>query len=90
MTVGNATGRVKTISQDKWGRWSSQTFQGRAGTTLTIISAYQEAITAAAQSPHIRTRSRDIPKSGVQERFETLSASVPERRPRDSFSRQLQ
>ncbi len=59
MTVGNATGRVKTTSQDKWGRWSSQTFQGRAGVTLTIISAYQvvtdspgKGLTTAALQQH--------------------------------------
>ena len=59
MTVGNATGRVKTTSQDKWGRWSSQTFQGRAGVTLTIISAYQvvtdspgKGLTTAASQQH--------------------------------------
>lgn len=43
LSMGNATGRV--ISQhtkDKWGRWVSQTLQaGAAGTTITIVLAYQ-------------------------------------------------
>jgi exonuclease III len=41
LTVGNATGRVLSQTNDKWGRWVSQTFQGTAGRTITIVSAYQ-------------------------------------------------
>ena len=41
ISAGNATGRVRTTHHDKWGRWTSQTFQGREGITVTIISAYQ-------------------------------------------------
>ena len=40
-TVGNATGRILSETKDKWGRWVSQSFQGSAGRTITIVSAYQ-------------------------------------------------
>ena len=41
LTVGNATGWILNQNKDKWGRWVSQTFQGAAGRTITIVSAYQ-------------------------------------------------
>ena len=41
LTVGNAAGRIISQTQDKWGRWVSQTFQGKVGRTITIVSAYQ-------------------------------------------------
>ena len=41
LTTGNATGRVASQDQDKWGRWVSQSFQGAQGRTITIVSAYQ-------------------------------------------------
>ena len=41
LTTGNATGRIKSQDQDKWGRWVSQTLQGAQGRTITIVSAYQ-------------------------------------------------
>ena len=41
LTAGNATGRIISQTQDKWGRWVSQTFQGMEGRTITVISAYQ-------------------------------------------------
>ena len=39
--VGNATGRILSQDQDKWGRWVSQTLKGAAGHTVTFVSAYQ-------------------------------------------------
>jgi hypothetical protein len=39
--AGNATGRIITQAQDKWGRWVSQTFQGVQGQSITMVSAYQ-------------------------------------------------
>ena len=39
--MGNATGRILSETKDKWGRWVSQSFQGAAGRTITIVSAYQ-------------------------------------------------
>ncbi len=67
MTVGNATGRVRTTYQDKWGRWVSQKFQGKAGVTFTIISAYQVVTdtpskgvtTAAAQQQSFLIQEQD-------------------------------
>jgi hypothetical protein len=41
LAVGNGTGRIISQDHDKWGRWVSQTFQGMAGRTITIVSAYQ-------------------------------------------------
>ena len=41
LAVGNGTGRIISQDQDKWGRWVSQTFQGMAGRTITMVSAYQ-------------------------------------------------
>jgi exonuclease III len=41
LTTGNATGRIISQDQDKWGRWVSQSFQGVQGRIVTIVSAYQ-------------------------------------------------
>ena len=41
LTAGNATGRILSQDHDKWGRWVSQTLQGAAGHTVTVVSAYQ-------------------------------------------------
>ena len=41
LAAGNATGRILSETEDKWGRWVSQTFQGAAWRTITIVSAYQ-------------------------------------------------
>jgi exonuclease III len=41
MTLNHLTGRVVQQTEDKWGRWVSQTLQGRNGRRLTIINVYQ-------------------------------------------------
>jgi hypothetical protein len=41
ITIGDATGRMRDRYVDKWGRWVSQSFIGRAGRIVTIVSAYQ-------------------------------------------------
>ena len=41
MSVGDITSRMSERFQEKWGRWTSQTFRGRDGNALTVISAYQ-------------------------------------------------
>ena len=41
LATGNATGRIISQEQDKWGRWVSQTVQGAQGRQITIVSAYQ-------------------------------------------------
>ncbi|KAI2505037.1 hypothetical protein MHU86_9393 [Fragilaria crotonensis] len=67
MTVGSLTGRLCKQDRDKWGRWSSQVYQGQAGRTLAIISAYQPIvkggvvgkITVAAQHVSLLLNSED-------------------------------
>jgi hypothetical protein len=57
-----------TTLQDKWGRWTSQTFQGRTGVCITIISAYQVVTdgpgkiltTAASQQQSFLIQDRDL------------------------------
>jgi hypothetical protein len=42
LSVGEVTSRLSNRFQDKWGRRTSQTYQGRRGTRqVTVISAYQ-------------------------------------------------
>ena len=41
LSVGNITSRRSERFRDKWDRWTSQTFRGRAGQSLMVISAYQ-------------------------------------------------
>ena len=41
LSTGPATGRILKTGHDPWGRWSYQTFAGKEGKQVTIISAYQ-------------------------------------------------
>ena len=41
LSIGHITGRITSTYQDPLGRWVSQTFRGRDGVQLTVISAYQ-------------------------------------------------
>ncbi|KAI2490363.1 hypothetical protein MHU86_24203 [Fragilaria crotonensis] len=67
MTVGSLTGRLCKQERDKWGRWSSQIYQGHAGRKIAIISAYQPIvkggtagkITVAAQHLSLLMQSED-------------------------------
>lgn len=67
MTVGSLTGRLCKQERDKWGRWSSQIFQGHEGRKIAIISAYQPIvkggtagkITVAAQHLSLLMQSED-------------------------------
>ncbi len=81
MTVGNARGRVRTTSQDKWGRWSSQTFQGRAGVTITMISAYQ----VVTDSP-----GKGLMTAASQQQSFLIQEQDPVISPRQAFRRDLQ
>ena len=81
MTVGNATGRVRTTSQDKWGQWSSQTFQGRAGVTVTMISAYQ----VVTDSPR-----KGLMTAASQQQSFLIQEQDPVISPRQAFRRDLQ
>jgi hypothetical protein len=67
MTVGDITGRVRTVYQDKWGRWVCHKLQGRTGRIISIISAYQVVtdfpgkglITAASQQQSLLIQAQD-------------------------------
>ena len=80
MTVDNATSRVVDQSTDKWGRWVSQTFQGKANRRVTIISAYQ-VVTDIAPSGSITT--------ATQQRSLLLQAQDKITQPRAAFRRDL-
>jgi exonuclease III len=64
LSVGHITGRITSTYQDPLGRWVSQTFRGREGFQMTVISAYQVVdcgsqpgkITAAAQQASYLTQ----------------------------------
>ncbi len=66
--AGDVTGRIIHQEKDKWGRWVSQTLQGRAGIKVTIILAYQVvgttiapgSITAALQQQTLLLQDQDI------------------------------
>jgi exonuclease III len=68
VSAGDVTGRIKHQEQDKWGRWVSQTLQGKGGKFVTIISAYQVvstaivpgSITAASQRQSLLLNAQDI------------------------------
>ncbi|KAI2489890.1 hypothetical protein MHU86_24705 [Fragilaria crotonensis] len=67
ITLGDATGRMRDRYVDKWGRWVSQSFIGRAGRIVTIVSAYQVVtdtpvtggITAASQQYSLLMQTQD-------------------------------
>jgi hypothetical protein len=67
MTLNHLTGRVVQQTEDKWGRWVSQTLQGRNGRCLTIINVYQVvnkhitagSISVAAQQRSLLIQSND-------------------------------
>ena len=80
LTVGNATGRIKTQDQDKWGRWVSQTLQGTAGRQVTIISAYQPV--TDAHKPGTVT-------VATQQHTLLVQQGDPLRSPREAFIRDL-
>jgi hypothetical protein len=67
MTVNSLTGRLCKQEKDKWGRWTSQVYQGQSGRKVAIISAYQPIytgeqvgkITVAAQHISLLIQSGD-------------------------------
>ena len=68
ISTGNVTSHLCGRFQDKWGRWTSQTYRGRAGSSLTVISAYQvvtdtpargTSTTAAAQQYSLILQTQD-------------------------------
>ena len=80
LTVDNATGRIKSQDQDKWGRWVCQTLQGSAGRQVTIVSAYQPVTdTSKPGTVTVATQQHTLL---VQQRNSILS-------PREAFCRDL-
>ena len=67
VSAGDITGRIKHQESDKWGRWVSQTLQGKDSKFVTIISAYQVvstaivpgSITAASQQQSLLLETQD-------------------------------
>lgn len=60
MTVGSLTGRICKQERDKWGRWSSQIYQGHAGKKLAIISAYQPIVKGGVQAGRITVAAQQV------------------------------
>jgi hypothetical protein len=67
VSAGDVTGRIKHQEEDKWGRWVSQTLQGKGGKFVSVISAYQVvgsvialgSITAASQQQSLLLDAQD-------------------------------
>ncbi|KAI2512752.1 hypothetical protein MHU86_1540 [Fragilaria crotonensis] len=67
VSAGDVTGKIQHQEKDKWGRWVSQTLQGRNGLHVTVISAYQVvgtaivtgSITAASQQKSLLMSAQD-------------------------------
>jgi hypothetical protein len=81
MSVGDMTSRLRDRYRDKWERWTSQTFQGRAGRLVTIISAYQVVTDTPA---------RGTSTSAAQLDSLLLQTGDPLTSPRRAFRRDLQ
>ena len=80
VSVGDLTGRITAQSQDKWGRWTSQTFRGTGNTNLTVISAYQ----VVTDNPHTGlTTATSQQQSLLLQSNESIS-------PRKAFKRDVQ
>lgn len=68
LSSGDITGRVLHQAQDKWGRWVSQTYQGKHGMNIMVISAYQVVgkpakpgcITTASQQQSLLLQAQDV------------------------------
>jgi hypothetical protein len=80
MTVEDVTGRIVSQSEDRWGRWTSQTIKGSGSIYVTVISAYQVVT--------------DNPNSGSttaasQQRSLLIKTGDIEHKPRKAFKRDL-
>ena len=80
MTMGHASGRVRTTYQDRWGRWVSHKLQGREGRVITIISAYQ----VVTDSP-----GKGLTTSASQQRSLLIQTQDNTTTPRAAFRRDL-
>jgi exonuclease III len=80
VSAGDITGRIRHQETDKWGRWVSQTLQGREGLLITVISAYQ--VVSKEITPGSIT-------SASQQQSLLMSANDTTANPRTAFRRDL-
>ena len=80
LTSGRTSGRVVHQTQDRWGRWVTQEFSGRAGTKVVIVSAYQPV--------EKRGQEGNLTVAG-QHRSLLLQSQGPVTNPRSAFRRDL-
>ncbi len=68
--INSITGRIIGTTNDKWGRWVSQTYRGRDNVRITIISAYQVVTNnPKAGSPCIQPKILKRVRTGRQSMF---------------------
>jgi exonuclease III len=80
ISMGHITGRIICSYTDPLGRWVSQTFKGRNGMSLTIISAYQ----VVNDSPHL-----GLTTAAAQQRSLLTQMNYSECNPRKAFKQDL-
>ncbi len=80
LSTGDTTRRIISQSQDKWGRWTSQTLQGTRNINLTVISAYQ----VVTDNPHTGLTTTTAQQQSL------LIQSNNSCSPRKAFKRDLQ
>ncbi|KAI2497605.1 hypothetical protein MHU86_16911 [Fragilaria crotonensis] len=81
LTVGDTCARVRDRFRDKWGRWTSQSFLGSAGSVITIVSAYQ--VVTDSPAPGLTTAASQQHSLLIQEQDDVIH-------PRQAFRRDLQ
>ncbi|KAI2499205.1 hypothetical protein MHU86_15303 [Fragilaria crotonensis] len=80
VSSGDITGRFVSHSEDRWGRWISQTVRGTGSTYVTIVSAYQ----VVTDNPY-----NGLTTAASQQRSLLLQTGDTEQRPRKAFKRDL-
>ena len=84
VTVNNGTSQIVNQTKDKWGRWVLQTFQGKEGQRVTIVTAYQVvthvaptgSITAATQQQSLLIHRHKIKSSNPEQHSAVIFSSV--------------
>ena len=79
-SLNHTTGRVIAQSNDKWGRWTSQTLRGRHDRRVSVINVYQ----VVADTP-----GNGLVTAAAQQRSLLLDAQDPLTDPRQAFVRDL-
>jgi hypothetical protein len=80
LSIGHITGRIISTCQDPLGRWVSQTFTGRDGVHVTVISAYQ--VVEGAPKPGTLT-------AAAQQISYLTHTNAPDCNPRRAFKQDL-